>query len=153
MSTVWRRPRRLVNKADFKCLLAARALSRSAHFAVHYVAGAPSRHPRRVLESCQGELSTYIEPIVTEPVDDFLAAHWLGCMVPKRHARRAVTRSLLKRQVREVFKRHASWLPFGIWLVRLRAPFATERFVSASSLPLARVIRAELDELFGQLEG
>ena len=57
---------------------------------------------------------------------------WLGCVVPKRHARRAVTRSLLKRQIRGAFDRHAAALAGGLWLVRLRAPFRRPtEFVSA----------------------
>jgi ribonuclease P protein component len=39
--------------------------------------------------------------------------------VPKRQARRAVTRNLLKRQMRECFHRHAATLPKGLWLLRL----------------------------------
>ena len=35
---------------------------------------------------------------------------WVGAVVPKRHARRAVTRSLLKRQIRGAFERHAAAL-------------------------------------------
>jgi ribonuclease P protein component len=68
-------------------------------------------------------------------------------VVPKRHARRAVTRSLLKRQIRGVFVEHASRLPAGQWLVRLRQPFAKADYVSASSEALRRAAREELDGL------
>jgi ribonuclease P protein component len=80
-------------------------------------------------------------------------ALWLGCVVPKRHARRAVTRSLLKRQVRGAFAHHAGLLPAGLWLVRLRAPFATTEFVSARSTALAEAARSELHSLFGRAAG
>ncbi len=76
---------------------------------------------------------------------------WLGCLVPKRHARRAVTRNLLKRQVRSVFQRHAAQLPRGLWLVRLRQPFAVADFPSSASGALAQAVRAELDRLFSPL--
>lgn len=72
---------------------------------------------------------------------------WVGAVVPKRHARRAVTRSLLKRQIRGAFERHAAALPGGLWLVRLRAPFAPRDYPSAASAALAGAARAELDQL------
>ena len=71
--------------------------------------------------------------------------------MPKRHARRAVTRSLLKRQIRASFVRHADRLPKGIWLVRLRAGFATTEFVSARSAALAEAARLELDGLLSRV--
>ncbi len=68
-------------------------------------------------------------------------------MVPKRQARRAVTRNLLKRQMRESFRRHAAGLPMGLWLLRLHAGFAKGEFVSAGSSALADAVRGELDRL------
>ena len=84
---------------------------------------------------------------MTEDVDKMPGRHWIGAVVPKRHARRAVTRSLLKRQIRGAFERHAAALPLGQWLVRLRAPFAPRQFVSARSTALAEAARGELDLL------
>jgi ribonuclease P protein component len=83
-------------------------------------------------------------------VDDSSGGLWIGCVVPKRHARRAVTRSLLKRQIRGAFCRHAATLPVGMWLVRLRAPFASSEFVSARSAALAAAARDELDRLLAR---
>lgn len=74
-------------------------------------------------------------------------AQWLGCMVPKRQARRAVTRNLVKRQMRESFRRHALSLPTGLWLLRLHAGFAKADFPSARSPALAEAVRSELDRL------
>ncbi len=74
-------------------------------------------------------------------------AHWLGCMVPKRQARRAVTRNLLKRQMRESFRRHAPGLPKGLWLLRLHAGFTKAEYPSARSAALAAAVRSELDRL------
>ena len=70
--------------------------------------------------------------------------------MPKRHARSAVTRSLLKRQVRSAFERHATGQAAGLWLVRLRQPFAKADFVSARSEALAAAARGELDGLLLQ---
>ena len=72
--------------------------------------------------------------------------------MPKRHARRAVTRSLLKRQIRAAFERHRQHLPPGLWLVRLRSAFAPERFVSARSAALALAARTELDALLSRVK-
>jgi ribonuclease P protein component len=147
---------RLVHKADFERLLGQMAWSRSAHFSVHHVA-APSlvavwkknRVPAK-------ELSTELEGLVEKPVDNAAATgvavlDWaLGAVVPKRHAKRAVTRSLLKRQMHASFARHAAQLPAGQWLLRLRQPFSTQQFVSAQSPALRRAARLELDQLFSQ---
>jgi ribonuclease P protein component len=71
----------------------------------------------------------------------------LGLVVPKRHARRAVTRSLLKRQMRAVFARHVARLPAGAWVLRLRAPFERGEYQSAASARLREVVRTELEDV------
>ena len=70
-----------------------------------------------------------------------------GVLVPKRHARRAVTRNLVKRLGREAMRAHAHELPRGLWLLRLRAGFALSQFASARSAALAIAMRQELDRL------
>ncbi len=77
-----------------------------------------------------------------------LRGHWLGLVVPKRHAKRAVTRNLIKRQVRAAMARHAHALPAGLWVVRLRLPFDRAVFRSPASEPLQAAARAELGQLF-----
>jgi ribonuclease P protein component len=131
-----------VRTADFERLLGTPPWSRSAHFAVHHLA--------EPLVSAAGpvvpELSTGSAPLQPIPVDDLPPVKlWLGSVVPKRHARRAVTRSLLKRQIRAAVERHAAHLPGGLWVVRLRAPFDRRRFPSAASAALRAAARAELD--------
>lgn len=79
-----------------------------------------------------------------------MPGQWGGCVVPKRHARRSVTRSLLKRQIRAALSRHAAALPQGLWLVRLKAPFATAQFPSAASDALRLAARNELDALLAR---
>jgi ribonuclease P protein component len=81
-------------------------------------------------------------------VDDSSAGWWLGLVVPKRHARRAVTRSLLKRQIRVAMLRHVLSVAPGVWVVRLRAPLDRKVFASAASMTLKRSMAAELDALF-----
>ena len=142
---------RLVHKADFERLLSTRSQMRSTHFALHHVSGGPLPVPVRKTKAGVVDLSTTVAPQVTQPVDNSAAALWLGCVVPKRHARRAVTRSLLKRQIRASFERHAIHLPRGLWLVRLRAGFAATEFISARSIALAQAARAELDGLLSRV--
>ncbi len=69
---------------------------------------------------------------------------WLGTVVPKRHARRAVTRNLLKRQMRAVMLAHGPALPPGLWVLRLKSPFDRTQFRSASSDALRVAARDEL---------
>jgi ribonuclease P protein component len=138
---------RLVHTADFERVLATSPRSRSAHFAVHHVVGEPSRGQRAGGETLREELSTEPDQNVPEPVDKVLPRHWLGCVIPKRHARRAVTRTLLKRQIREAMRSHADALLPGLWLVRLRSPFALTQFVSAASPALRLAAHDELHKL------
>lgn len=75
---------------------------------------------------------------------------WLGLVVPKRHARRAVTRNLIKRQLRAAMSRHATTLPGGLWVVRLRSPFDKAAFPSPGSDALRAAAQAEIEQLFHQ---
>jgi len=143
-------PLRLVHKADFERLLGARPWARSAHFAVHHVSATPTRPTRPAKATGREELSTGPAPVCPQPVDDCIGACWLGYVVPKRHARRAVTRSLMKRQIRGAFERHQPALPPGLWLVRLRQPFPVAEFPSARSAALLQAARCELDGLFAR---
>ena len=86
------------------------------------------------------------------PVDDSADpvppdAVWLGAVVPKRHAKRSVTRTLLKRQIRSAVMGQQAALAQGLWVVRLRAPFDRKTFVSAASEALKRAARDELEQL------
>jgi len=145
---------RIVRPADFERVLAAPQRSRSAHFAVHYVAGVPSRPnaalakaaPEAVVPGLSPELSTGEAGASCTIVDE--SGHWLGLVVPKRHAKRAVTRNLIKRQVRAAMARHAAELPAGLWVVRLRAPFDRQQFLSPGSDHLRATAHNEVDVLF-----
>lgn len=85
-----------------------------------------------------------------DSIEPAAATCWLGSVVPKRHARRSVTRALLKRQIRAAMARHAEALPPGLWVVRLRAPFAPAQFPSAASDALRQAARSELEQLFSR---
>ena len=149
------RVERLLRSVDFERALGTPPRGRSAHFAVHRGAAGPAAGRKRVQDL---KLSTSQGTSGVQLVDDSAAtalpaatsppsACWLGVVVPKRHARRSVTRSLLKREIRAAVARHAERLDAGLWLVRLRAPFDTQSYVSAASAALRLAVRDELDEL------
>ncbi|MDT9002338.1 ribonuclease P protein component [Paucibacter sp. APW11] len=154
---------RIVRSADYERVLGASSRARSSHFAVHHLAAKPSL-PGKKPSTAEAKLSTADAPSIHSPVDEKPAAgpdnsaatvlegRWLGCVVPKRHARRSVTRSLLKRQIRAVFDGvEAQGLPAGLWVVRLRSPFDRKQFLSASSDALRAAARAELMQLVAKL--
>ena len=113
--------------------------------------------PQQTLSPRRGasgkKLSTDAVPEPAEPVDNLPEPlpqqHWLGCMVPKRHAKRAVTRNLIKRQMRAGFARHAEGLPPGLWLLRQHAAFPVADYPSARSEALALAARREIERLLG----
>lgn len=75
---------------------------------------------------------------------------WAGYVVPKRHAKRAVTRNLLRRQMRQVLLEQQASLPglaAGLWVLRLRQGFDRTAFPSAASTPLRQQARRELQTL------
>ena len=140
--------------SDFTKVLNAPCRARSIHFAVHHLAQAPQAwSPKAKLggqvpeQFSQAELSTGLNPVDTKPVDEMSPdRRWLGLVVPKRHARRAVTRTLLKRHIRAAVQQ-AGGLEGGMWVVRLRSPFAKTEFLSAASDQLAQAASLELATL------
>ena len=108
--------------------MAGTTVSRTAHFALHRVGLPP------------GEGAQPLFP-VQEP--------WIGAVIPKRWARRAVTRNTLKRQIYTVAQDFAARLPVAAHVVRLRTGFDRQQFTSATSVALKRAVRAELLQLFG----
>ena len=73
---------------------------------------------------------------------------WIGAVVPKRWARRAVTRNGIKRQVYAMSAAFAPRLPAAAHVVRLRMEFARAEFTSAWSDALKQSVRGELLQLF-----
>jgi ribonuclease P protein component len=127
-----------------KALLSAPTVAKTAHFVLQ----AASERP--VLQ----ELPTGVAPDRTESVDNSLhpAPPRLGLalVVPKRHAKRAATRNLVKRQMREVMRPRAdAWSGCRI-LIRQRGAFDPRQFPSAASDALRAVVRKELELLLAQ---
>ncbi|VTU41367.1 ribonuclease P [Variovorax sp. PBS-H4] len=117
---------RLKTRAQFQAVLAGATVARTTHFALH----------RCALDAHSGSSSLF----ATEDV-------WVGAMVPKRWARRAVTRNAIKRQIYRMSTAMRSSLPPAAHLVRLRAGFDRKEFHSAKSEKLNAAVRAELQQL------
>ncbi len=73
---------------------------------------------------------------------------WMGAVVPKRWAKRAVTRNGIKRQIYNVSASFEPRLPPAAHVVRLRMDFARAQFPSAWSEALKASVRGELLQLF-----
>jgi ribonuclease P protein component len=149
--------------SDFQRALGSRPVSRTAHFVLHAL---PLHGP-----ADSSELSTGPGADTLVLVDDSpaqlpsdtapLLPQWrLGLVLPKKQARRSVTRSLIRHQAREALRRHAPAV-FGAtpasgqvvdgWVVRLKTPFDRSQYPSAASEALKLAVRQELDELWGRM--
>ncbi len=121
-------------------------VSRTVHFALHRVALPP-------VEAVQQNAPTpgpgSFRPQALFALQDV----WIGALVPKRWAKRAVTRNAIKRQIYGVAAALEPTLPPAAHVVRLRATFDRKQFVSASSDPLKQAVRAELQQLFERALG
>lgn len=110
-------------------------MARTAHFVLH----------RLMLDSAAGGEAPAVG-----------AAHalmapgqvWLGALVPKRWARRAVTRNAIRRQIYRIASDFEPQLAPAAHVVRLRAAFDRKVYVSASSDALKGAVRDELRALF-----
>lgn len=128
---------RLQTRAQFQAVLAGSTVARTAHFALH----------RCALDGPLSPSTAVTAPLFT--VDDV----WIGAMVPKRWAKRAVTRNAIKRQIYNVSASADVVLPRAAHVVRLRSAFDRKQFVSASSERLKAAVRAELQQLLARAAG
>ncbi len=156
--------------ADFQRALGSRPLARTAHFVLHRLPCAPKAvAPAACTDEVAGglpvsadllhasELSTEALSTSTLAVDDL--AWRFGLVLPKKQARRSVTRSLIRHQAREALRRHGPAVrergrhapDTEGWVLRLRAPFDRQQYPSAASQALSLAVRQELDELWGRL--
>lgn len=132
---------RLKTRAQFQAVLAAPVVSRTAHFVLH-------RAELVSLAPCSTDQSPAFAPRALLPQPQ---VHWMGALIPKRWARRAVTRNSIRRQIYAVSSGLALRAPASAHVVRLRASFDRRQFVSASSEALKHAVRQELSQLFGRV--
>ncbi len=115
---------RLKTRPQFQAVLAGRLVAKTGHFAMHRLE---------------------IDPASSAPFPVY--GTWIGAMVPKRWAKRAVTRNAIKRQIYTVSASLTDHFPQEAFLVRLRRGFSREVFVSAVSTDLKDAVRSELQAL------
>ena len=131
--------------------MAGGTVSRTAHFALHRLvldvdgSASAASHANAAAPTGPGSLPSTQGPQALFGVQGV----WLGAMVPKRWARRAVTRNTIKRQIYTVGATFEARLPQAAHVVRLRTAFDRKQFVSATSDQLKLAVRAELLQLFG----
>ena len=120
---------RFKTRPQFQAALAGKLISKSTHFALHQANLDPQADTNQSLLFL---------------TDDT----WIGAVVPKRWAKRAVTRNAIKRQIYTVSTSLQQDLMTSIspmaFLVRLRREFSRQVFKSASSAALKEAVRAEL---------
>ncbi|MBL8335381.1 MAG: ribonuclease P protein component [Rhodoferax sp.] len=131
---------RLKTRSQFQAVLACSKLATSTHFAVHHLASDSPAY--------QASFMAFRGSGADAP--DVSAQPWLGAMVPKRWARRAVTRNAIRRQIHEVARAMETGLESGAWVVRLRAGFDRTQFPSASSSALKTAVGTELREVMSR---
>lgn len=111
---------------QFQAVMNAGVVATSAHFALHRLS------------------------LATEDSLFQAAPGWIGAVLPKRHAKKAVRRNLLRRQIYAVASGLPTRLIGAAHVVRLRRDFESEGFVSASSAPLKKAVGEELQALFSK---
>ena len=121
---------RIKTRPQFQAVMAGAIVAKTPHFALHRLALPGPEHGRLLF-----------------PVSDT----WVGVVLPKRWAKRAVTRNLIKRQVYAVSHEMSARLPCAALVVRQHAAFSREQFISASSKALKNAVRLELQQLLAQI--
>lgn len=118
--------RHLTHKAQFAHVLKAPPLAHTAHFALHWRAGGAT------VQAPMGELH-------------------MGVVLPKRWAKRAVTRNALRRQMyAQVEQWSGARLQHGLLVVRLRRAFDRHQYPSAWSQALRDAVRDEMSRLLAR---
>ena len=125
---------RLTQWTEFQAVMAAGSVAKTPHFVLH------QWHP--VQKNLSGPEFEKTQALFSRDV------FMLGALTPKRWAKRAVTRNLIRRQIHCVSQEFANKLVPAPYVVRLRTSFDNKKFISASSNVLKRAVREELTQLF-----
>ena len=128
---------RLKQWSEFQAVMSAGSVARTPHFVL-----------QQWQPSAKASTGSGFEETPTLFVDGVLM---MGALTPKRWAKRAVTRNLIRRQVHSVSREFEKGLTPTAYVVRLRATFNPQKFVSASSDALKQTVREELKQLFGRV--
>lgn len=133
---------RLKTRSQFQAVLAGERIASTAHFVLH----------RNVLPDMRRPDAENRQDPSAGLVEAGSDCVWLGAMVPKRWAKRAVTRNAIKRQIYSVSSQVVFDVPGAAHVVRLRSGFDRKQFVSASSDQLKSLVRQELVRLFQNIK-
>lgn len=140
---------RLKTRPQFQATMSAGTIARTSHFALHRMelvaeVADMAANPKTGPGSNDLQALFGIGSVRTQA--------WLGAMVPKRWARRSVTRHTIKRQIYAVSTDYEEALRCASYVVRLRSGFDRKQFVSATSDQLKEAVRKELQQLFATAE-
>ncbi|VVD78464.1 MULTISPECIES: ribonuclease P protein component [Pandoraea] len=122
---------RLLKTDEFSSVFSLRPLRRSAHFVLYM--------RRR-------------ETAPDTPVDATSDEGRIGIVVGKKHAPRAVTRNLIKRQAREMFRQRRAALAGWDFVLRLTRRFDKGTYTAAAAPVLNTLVQAEFAQLFDAAE-
>ncbi|ANC44714.1 hypothetical protein A6P55_11435 [Pandoraea pnomenusa] len=122
---------RLLKTDEFSSVFSLRPLRRSAHFVLYM--------RRR-------------DSAPDTPVDAMPQEGRIGIVVGKKHAPRAVTRNLIKRQAREMFRQRRAALAGWDFVLRLTRRFDKGTYTAATAPVLNTLCHAEFTQLFDAAE-
>ena len=128
---------RLKQWSEFQAVMSAVSVARTPHFVLH-------QWPMPI----KGSTGSGLHKTPTLFIDGVMK---IGALTPKRWAKRAVTRNMIRRQIHAVSREFEPELPPTAYVVRLRASFNSPNFVSASSDTLKKIVRIELQQLLGSV--
>jgi len=120
---------RIRTQAQFQLVMSQRPVASTPHFALHRLFPGPH--------------AAFVCAATPRP-------EWLGAVVPKRWASRAVTRNTIKRQIYQLaggVQAPAQLASPTALVVRLRSGFSKQLFKSATSHALKEAVRGELLQL------
>ena len=120
--------------------MAGGTVARTSHFALHRVL-----LPLALIG--ENKNTSELPDSKTSPLFS-VSAIWMGAMVPKRWAKRAVTRNAIKRQIYNISSEFELKMTVAAYVVRLRFGFDKTQFPSATSDALKAAVYQELQQLF-----
>lgn len=121
----------LKTKAQFQAVMVGPPVVKTHHFALHLAC----------TQASQSEAGLFPLP-----------GPWVGVLIPKRWARRAVTRNTIRRQIYEVARLGRDQLPQSALVVRLRSEFSRKQCLQFGTHRRLQHIGCGADELLARLQ-
>ncbi|PSB92414.1 ribonuclease P protein component [Candidatus Pandoraea novymonadis] len=158
---------RLLKTDEFSSVFRCRSLRRSAHFVLYMRPREHFHSPivRAFFESDEAKfsktsLSGIGEALMIEKMNESCVpniAHVslnmgrIGIVIGKKHAPCAVTRNLIKRQAREMFRRRSAELAGWDFVLRLACRFDKGAYEAAGAPVLKTWVKTEFEQLFSEV--